>query len=471
MQPHIALRYRDRFRRNDEVKSVQDAAQNTQDLHEPGSSARPPYATVNDRSRHAFHILGFDVLLDVAGTPIMLEVNSKPSLDIEFMGVSGLPERSPVDIQVKQRVLTDMLLLVSGGKRAPLLQPVVSDAHRRPAPASTLVLDRLWRVFDVLTRKALESGVCLDVAEDREHRELSISKFTQFARASGLHSIVGSSAIQLLYMRACQRQIETKKSCQIISTCQTRSPSGHLLSAEIKPRVEHMRFSAFARALAEIAESGFETLCGPNPPNVSMKAARLSALLDLLAEPPRSSLPPKLMSPRPRSIDAVSSEELAPSTRSAIDRSMPPTRQPLRSQIDLAELRKPSVPSRIVAPRPTPRPRTGHQAQRPASALTTTRGVTTREHRRHSTHYVRVHGAAYRPNPEDGRPGSHASSLTMYYPGESMKVAPEITSTAFERALLMSKAFCDRFQFDRRLAPRRPGTANHQRSPTHSGSI
>jgi hypothetical protein len=49
------------------------------------------------------------VLIDADGFPRLLEVNSKPSQGIDVLGSGGTMERSPVDVAVKTKIMTDML--------------------------------------------------------------------------------------------------------------------------------------------------------------------------------------------------------------------------------------------------------------------------------------------------------------------------------------------------------------------------
>ena len=85
----------------------------------------------------------------------MLEVNSKPSQAISVEGDGGQMERSPVDVEVKQRIMTDMLNLVTGAKRSTMLKPVLgpeASRKRAPLPSAGLV-ERARRIFELLTQK------------------------------------------------------------------------------------------------------------------------------------------------------------------------------------------------------------------------------------------------------------------------------------------------------------------------------
>lgn len=62
-------------------------------------------------------ILGFDILLRADGQPILLEVNSNPSLRIDFEqevapGISQYVH-SPVDEEIKRPLVMDTLMLVA----------------------------------------------------------------------------------------------------------------------------------------------------------------------------------------------------------------------------------------------------------------------------------------------------------------------------------------------------------------------
>ena len=85
-----------------------------------------------------FHIIGIDVLIDAAGAPHLLEINSHPSMAVAERPrdpatgeeiADAAKEYSPVDCLVKRRVLADTLRLVEQG----LLAADASGANpRRP---------------------------------------------------------------------------------------------------------------------------------------------------------------------------------------------------------------------------------------------------------------------------------------------------------------------------------------------------
>ena len=62
-------------------------------------------------------ILGFDILLQADGKPVLLEVNANPSLRIDFEHevAPGILEHihSPVDEEIKRPLVMDTLLLVA----------------------------------------------------------------------------------------------------------------------------------------------------------------------------------------------------------------------------------------------------------------------------------------------------------------------------------------------------------------------
>ena len=363
LQPHLALRYRDRFPRVRPFGTVAEAAaansssgggggggssnsssNSSSTTTEASRRDLQPRRGLADRSHSAFHVVGFDVLLDEAGCPHLLEVNSKPSLGIEQESEHGGREHSPIDVQVKQLVMGDMLRHVASQGNSPLLRLVVGEAKQRPPPQSVGLLDRLRRVFDVLTHKpspaagaapattgaapfpgsisgyaaapaaagAARPVAALAAASDRE---LSISKFTQFARASGLHELVASTDVPLAFVRFAQRQAEETRgvaSCQIVGgggspRSAARTAAGGVVAssaASLRPRHESIRFPAFARALGALADAGLaELCCEPLPRGMSARAARLEQLLDFISTytPPLPALRKALAPPWPSS--------------------------------------------------------------------------------------------------------------------------------------------------------------------------
>ncbi|KAK5975900.1 Tubulin-tyrosine ligase domain containing protein [Trichostrongylus colubriformis] len=66
-----------------------------------------------------FQIMGFDIIVREDGTPILLEVNSAPSLTIEHTPANGARMRSIVDEMIKIPLVRDTLLLVTGQLQEP----------------------------------------------------------------------------------------------------------------------------------------------------------------------------------------------------------------------------------------------------------------------------------------------------------------------------------------------------------------
>ena len=334
IQPELALRYRARFPRYRDFENAKQAAaaagasSSNNNTTTNGTNPPPPDAGRSDRSRQAFHVVGLDVLIDERGWPYLLEINSKPSQALDATTEDGRVERSPIDVEVKKRVMTDFLHFVAGGERSALLRPVTGiDARRKPPPMTTELLDRTRRIFDVLTRKPTESTIN-QVPDEVVTREISGSKFTTFARSAGLNEIVKMPEVQLCYANMVRKQEDPKevrtKSYQIVDSSTANrnggmvtGNGGPLVSARVstpaeslrprdQQRIERMRFPAFARALSEMADRAFEQhVLLPLPPGWSVKAARLEMLLEHIASytappEPKASPRPLSASPSPR---------------------------------------------------------------------------------------------------------------------------------------------------------------------------
>lgn len=67
-----------------------------------------------------FQVLGFDILPDENLDCYLLEINDHPSLDIylekDYMGGGTAKSISKIDLYVKQRVLTDAIMLAKKSK-------------------------------------------------------------------------------------------------------------------------------------------------------------------------------------------------------------------------------------------------------------------------------------------------------------------------------------------------------------------
>ena len=343
IQPELALRYRARFPRAWPSETIAEAA--------AAAAARR-----HDLSHNAFHILGVDVLIDADGCPRLLEVNSKPSQGIDVLGSGGAMERSPVDVAVKTKIMTDMLAFAATGERSALLRPILSSddsRSRKPPPPTTELLDRVRRVFDVIIRKNAVPGLATSHAEP----EITSSKFTMFARAAGLHDLLPGSDLMLAFTRECRRQPETKavanRSYQIMEPAQ-RTRSGHLPtpSGEFRPREQvqtRMRFAAFARTLSQIADQAFAAVHGPLPSGVSPRAWRLELLLNHMAG---DSLPREATKPRTPTRSAQPPFACTDSRPQRLELPL----APMPPLAPMAGLMAPMAPTAPIAPTMLPRP-------------------------------------------------------------------------------------------------------------------
>ena len=236
MQPELAAAYRQNFpRKSAPSLSVQEAA-------EPSEQC--------DNSHRAFQVLGIDILIDRRGKPRLLEVNSNPSLAIDFEHDdpanpgSTLREPSPVDILVKRRVITDVLRhvvhgggagMAAGGRRT-YLEPVVGGAAG-PVPREWTLLDRARRVYTAaMPHGALSKG-------------MGSSQFVRLLRSSGVleATTLSKTDAELLFVRITQEQFDHRS----------------------------LGLHSFARALAELADLAFKDGCE--------RADRFEALMGLIA--------------------------------------------------------------------------------------------------------------------------------------------------------------------------------------------
>lgn len=117
-----------------------------------------------------FHILGFDMLLDDQGTPYLLEVNSSPSLDInyEIEIRPGVTEThlSELDYYVKRSVVEDAINLVFSKRR--------NTGRYRPILPKFYDFQEDMRIFDTLF--TLFRKLC-----DRSYSYIPASKFRKLS--------------------------------------------------------------------------------------------------------------------------------------------------------------------------------------------------------------------------------------------------------------------------------------------------
>jgi hypothetical protein len=341
IQPELALRYRARFPRAWQCNTPAEAA------------AASGVERKSDGCRHAFHVIGVDVLIDENGRPHLLELNSKPSQAIDCDG-----ERSPVDVRVKQAIMTDVFSFVTGGERSYLLRPVLGEEANRTPPVTTELLDRCRRIFDVLSRSsssntgssssssssiassaagATHGALNARLACSSSDMEITSGKFTTFARAAGLCEIVKGTDVQLAFARACRRQEDSKavssRSYREMGPTQP-TPSGHsrVPSSEFKPREQtqsRMRFPAFARALGDIANMAFTNYHGPFCPGITHSAARLEQLIEYIALSGERARESKLRLARVLSQEGASHGSIRPPSAPAL--LSPPDSDPLLS--------------------------------------------------------------------------------------------------------------------------------------------
>ena len=114
--------------------------------------------------RSGFHLIGIDVIIDRQGLPRLLEINSAPSLSVRDEGPSAAgklgggappvppppslafsrlpapsPTLSPVDCEVKQRVLCDVLQLLGDLSRSGAISALLGDLSARPLSAISAI--------------------------------------------------------------------------------------------------------------------------------------------------------------------------------------------------------------------------------------------------------------------------------------------------------------------------------------------
>lgn len=243
LQPELAVAYRANFPHKGAAASAAEAAALV-DSREAAADAS---------SRRAFQVLGIDILIDKKGKPRLLEVNSNPSMLIDFEyddpDAAGctIREPSPVDILVKRRVITDVLRYVvdgrsgtaaSGGGRRTFLEPVVGgDAGM---PREWTLLDRARRLFST----TVKGGGRGEVAHG-----MSSSAFVRLVRDTGLLQRTGLSKtdLELLFLRITKEQFDHRS----------------------------LGLHSFARALMELADLAFAS--------AGERADRLEALLAHIA--------------------------------------------------------------------------------------------------------------------------------------------------------------------------------------------
>ena len=234
MQPELAVAYRSNFPSKRPLSVAEAAAA-------PGEGEGE-----GDNSKRAFQVLGIDILIDKKGMPRLLEVNSNPSMLIDYEHEDGTREPSPVDILVKRRVVTDVLRYVVNGRagtaasgRRTFLEPVVGGALGMPSEWT--LLDRARRVFQAVVKPSRGSS----------ERGMSSSQFVRLCQQSGMlePTGLGKADLELLFLRITNEQFDHRT----------------------------LGLHSFARALTELADLGF-------PAAGERRADRLESLLDHMAD-------------------------------------------------------------------------------------------------------------------------------------------------------------------------------------------
>ncbi len=143
------------------------------------------------RSR-CFQIIGFDVLLGEDGKPWLLEINSNPSLRLDFEKPAPVPgatpERvpSPLDEMIKEPMFEEALRIVEARRCGrPLPQLAVFEPVQGSGPASA-VLDRCVRVFGSLCGR---------------DGQMASARFNAFGRRCGVpEKVMRQADFDILYL-------------------------------------------------------------------------------------------------------------------------------------------------------------------------------------------------------------------------------------------------------------------------------
>lgn len=200
--------------------------------------------------RRAFQVLGIDVLIDKKGRPRLLEVNSNPSMLIDYEHEdphnpgTTIREPSPVDVFVKRRVITDVLRYVATGRegtaasgRRTYLDPVVGG--EAGLPAEWTLLDRARRIYESIVQPSRGT-----------ERGMSSTQFVRLCVGARLLDLAAltKTDIELLFLRITQDHFDHRS----------------------------LGLHSFARALTDLADLAF--------PTVDDRAERFECLLDHIAE-------------------------------------------------------------------------------------------------------------------------------------------------------------------------------------------
>ena len=318
-----------------------------------------PENPLADRHR-CFQVIGMDILLDKSGTPRLLEINAKPSLEISQErveigpaaddgggyeaagwivdelakpklkprsgggggggggsgcggggggngsgvgdGSSGgmssagprlimVKEQSPVDVMVKQRILTDMLKIVGGTPLGEDVDPAdmpkdlccVVGGTSGPPPEPYMLPSKLARVFETalamsVTRSSSTNGttgsgtstMLARATAAATQQGLSCPQFLRFARATGMCELPNSPSS----VTATQAELEVRFTRVMVQQMESEMASQGGFSP-LSPSSRHINRTSFCRIIAELAEARFPELHGT--------AARVNALLEHLA--------------------------------------------------------------------------------------------------------------------------------------------------------------------------------------------